>query len=211
MKKIFFACSLLTLTLTACVPVVLVGAGAVAGTSLARDSRSLQTISDDTDIQFQAAQKIQQNKLTATGTNINVTSFNYVVLLTGQVASAEVRTEAETLVQSVPKVRRVYNKIEIAPQIGMIQKANDASISTNIKGRMLVTNNLNTNNFKYVVENKVVYLMGYATREETQVALDVIRNSAGVKRVVNLVQLEDQSTTTTPAPTTTAPTSPPVT
>ncbi|MFX9069578.1 hypothetical protein ABTN30_19865, partial [Acinetobacter baumannii] len=36
--------------------------------------------------------------------------------------------------------------------------------------------------------------MGLATQNETQVALNAIRNSSGVKRVINLVQIEDATT-----------------
>jgi osmotically-inducible protein OsmY len=192
MKKTLITIVLLSGLTTGCLaPVALVGAGAVAGASLARDSRSLQTVSDDTNIEFEAMQKLRADQTLFQASNISVTSFNYVVLLTGQVPSDAARAKAESIVQAIPRVQRVYNMLKVAPKVGMIQEMNDASISTNIKARMTVTNNLNSNNFKYVTVNKVVYLMGYASREQTNIALDVIRNSAGVNRVVNLVQINN--------------------
>ncbi len=191
-KKTLYILALATLLTTACVPVVLVGAGATAGATLARDGRTLQAMNDDTNIEFEANQKIKSAKLTDTDTHITVTSYNYVVLLTGEVPSDAVRAKAESMVQNIPKVRRVYNMLQVTPVIGALQLTDDATIYTNIRARMLVTSNLNASDFKWVVENKVVFLMGYADKAETQTAIDVIRNSAGVSRVINLVQIPDE-------------------
>jgi osmotically-inducible protein OsmY len=203
---------------TACIPVAIVGAGAAAGTSLARDSRSLQTISDDTNIQFQLNQAIETNKALTDQASISTLTFNRVVLLVGQVPSEALRVKAEHLAQQIPKVRRVYNQIQVAPDIGAIQAADDATISANIKARMMVTSNLNSDNFKYLVDNKVVYLMGLASREQTNIVVDVIRNSSGVKKVVTLVEIDNTygdapsaSTTTSGAPANTQNNPPPAT
>ena len=203
MKKTLLAFMVTTSLLTACVPVVLVGAGTAAGAALGRDSRTLQTISDDTNIQFQANQKLASNPQTAQGTSITVTSFNRIVMLTGEVPSDAVRVAAEADVQKIPKVRRVYNLLKVSPQIGLIQLGDDARISTNIKARMAVAADLNSDNFKYVVNDRVVYLMGLATHAQAKLALDVIRNSSGVTKVVNLVEYSDDDTVEaapTPAP-----------
>jgi len=187
MKKILIILTLVSLLETGCVPAMLVGSGA-AGAAIGRDSRSLQTMSDDVDIEFQSSQKLHNDRLTANGTNISVTSFNRVVLLVGQVPSEAVRARAEADVQAVPKVRRVYNLLKIAPQEGILQLGNDSSIEANVKARMTLASHLNSNNFIVVVEDKVVYLMCYTTREQTDIALNVIRNSSGVERLINLVE-----------------------
>lgn len=188
MKKILLALTLITLLETACVPTMLVGGGAVTGAAIGRDSRSLQTMSDDVDIEFQASQKLKDDPMTAKGTHINVTSFNHIVLLTGQVPSDAVRARAEADVQSIAKVRRVYNLLKVAPIEGIMQLGDDSRIAANVKARMTLASNLNSNNFKVVVENKVVYLMGYTTREQADLALNVVRNSSGVERLVNLIE-----------------------
>lgn len=188
MKKILVALICMTLLETACVPTMFVGAGAVTGAAIGRDSRSLQTMSDDVDIEFQASQKLHNDSMTAKGTNISVTSFNHIVLLVGQVPSEAVRAKAEADVQSVPKVRRVYNLLSVAPIEGIVQLGDDSRITSNVKARMMLASDLNSNNFKVVVESKVVYLMGYATREQADLAVNVIRNSSGVQRLINLVE-----------------------
>jgi osmotically-inducible protein OsmY len=207
MKKTLFAVTIISVLITGCFPVVLVGAGAAGVAAIATDSRSLQTISDDTNIQHEASQKLKTEPAFAEGSDITVTSFNYVVLLTGQVPSDALRVKAEQIVQGVPRIRRVYNMIQVAPVQGNLQAMDDATISTNIKARMTVTSNLNSNNFKFVVENKVAYLMGYATHEQAKLALDVVRNSSGVAKVVNLVQYSDDApaASTTTADTSSAP------
>ncbi len=211
-SKLFFV-GIFSVLSTGCLPVVLLGAGAATGTALSRDSRSLQTISDDTDIQFQVNQALRKDQAIYDQADISPLVFNHIVLLVGQAPSEALRAEAEQLTQKIPKVRRVYNQIQIAPNVGAIQVANDATISTNIKARMAITSNLNSNNFTYVVENKVVYLMGLANTEQTRIATDVIRNSTGVKKLVTLVEImsdhnashSDANSATMPADTNSTP------
>lgn len=212
MKKNFLVAtvvsvSLMSVSLTGCFPALVVGAGTAAGAALGRDSRTLQTITDDTNIQFQGSQAIAADPKTSQGTSITVTSFNKVVLLTGEVPSEGVRAAAEVDVQKIPKVRRVYNLIRVAPQIGIIQLGDDARISANIKARMMVTSDLNSDNFKYVVNDRVVYLMGLASHAQAKLALDVIRNSTGVTKVVNLVEYTDTESGAVPSMTSAAPAS----
>lgn len=180
----------LSYLLTACLPLVLVGAGAGAGTMLGRDSRSLQTISDDSDIQYQVQQAINRDDALAKQANISDITFNHIVLLVGQAPSEALRRQAESVAQKVPKVRRVYNQIQVAPNVGAIQLADDATISTNLKARLAVTSNIDSNDFKYTVENKVVYLMGLSDKAQLQRVTDVIRNSSGVKKLVTLVEID---------------------
>lgn len=191
----------LSYLLTACLPVVLIGAGAGAGTMLSRDSRSLQTISDDSDIQYQVEQAILRDPALKKQANISDIAFNHIVLLVGQAPSEALRKQAESLAQKVPKVRRVYNQIQVAPNIGAIQVADDATISTNIKARLAVTSNIDSNDFKYTVENKVVYLMGLSDKAQLQRVTEVIRNSSGVKKLVTLVEI-DNGDGSMPPPTT---------
>lgn len=180
----------LSYLLTACLPVVLLGAGAGAGTMLGRDSRSLQTISDDSDIQYQVQQAINRDEALKKQANISDITFNHIVLLVGQAPSEAMRRQAESVAQQVPKVRRVYNQIQVAPNIGAIQLADDATVSTNIKARLAVTSNIDSNDFKFTVENTVVYLMGLSDKAQLQRVTDVIRNSSGVKKLVTLVEVD---------------------
>jgi hypothetical protein len=97
--------------------------------------------------------------------------------------------------RQVPKVRRVYNQIQVAPNIGAIQFASDATISANLQTRLAMTSNVDSNDFKYIVENKVVYLMGLSTQEQVQRVTQVIRNSSGVGKLVTLVEIQANSNT----------------
>jgi osmotically-inducible protein OsmY len=205
MKKIFIALTLIALLETACVPTMLVGGGAVTGAAIGRDSRTLQTMSDDVDIEFQAGQKLKDDAVTAKGTNISVTSFNRIVLLVGQVPSESIRARAEADVQTIGKVRRVYNLLKVAPLEGIMQLADDSRIEANVKARMTLASDLNSNNFKIVVENKVVYLMGYTTHEQAERALNVVRNSSGVVRLVNLIEYKSTDDEVAPKPASTEP------
>ena len=210
MKKILIGLTLITLLTTACVPVVLIGAGTATGAAIGRDSRSLQTMSDDITIEFLANKRFQDMTIKGDQVNISVYAFNHNVLLTGQVSTESLRAQAEKETHSIAKVGRVYNYIKVAPIEGMIQTADDTSIAANVKTRMTVASQLNSNNFKIAVSEKVVYIMGVATHTQEELAVDVVSHSSGVQRVVNLVELQknDDDTTishaNTPATTQTA-------
>ena len=91
MVKLAAAISL-TLLLQACAAAVVAG-GASAVTS-ASDRRTLGSQIDDNGIVIKARRALSQDGLTAKGSNINVTSYNGVVLLTGQTASEQVKEAA---------------------------------------------------------------------------------------------------------------------
>jgi osmotically-inducible protein OsmY len=199
MKKIFIGLTLITLLTTACVPAVLLGAGTATGAAIGRDSRSLQTMSDDLTIEFQANKKFQDMTAKGDSVNISVYAFNHNLLLTGQVSTESLQTQAEKEAHSIPQVGRVYNYIKVAPIEGMIQTADDTRIAANVKTRMAVASELNSNNFKIAVSEKVVFIMGLASRSQEELAVDVVSHSSGVKRVVNLVELQ-QNDDNTPSP-----------
>lgn len=173
--------------LTACVPALVAG-GAAAGGSLAHDSRDLQVISDDQNISHQANSRLMSDKVLKTDARVTAYTFNHIVLLTGQTPTEAQRAHAEQLVQSVPRVRRIYNQITIGDPIGHITQSKDAMMTTNVKARMISTTDLKSNHFKVVTENGTVYLMGLTTRRQGDRAAEVARHSSGVKRVVKIIE-----------------------
>ena len=93
--KLILTCTLLAL-LQGCAAAVVAG-GATAVTS-ANDRRTLGAQIDDKNAVLKAQRALADDALTAEGSNINVTSYNGVVLLTGQTASEQVKDQAQRLV-----------------------------------------------------------------------------------------------------------------
>lgn len=189
LKKLIFIAGM-GVVVSGCIPAVFVAGGA-AGAAITNDNRKMQTISDDTDTAYQANNLIQADKELASKTHINVTMFNGTVLMTGQAPTAALKQKAETTIQPLKKIRKIYNQIAIAEPIGAFARSDDALITTNVKTRMLTTTDLKSNQFKIVTENSVVYIMGLTTRKQADMAVEVARHSSGVKQVVKLIEYLD--------------------
>jgi osmotically-inducible protein OsmY len=190
MKKYIFYTGLLltTLTLPGCAIVALGAAGAATTAAVINDQRSLQTITDDKNIEFTAADRISKSAALSANSHVTVISFNHAVLLAGQVSTQSIRQQVESLVQSLPKVARVYNQLEVAPPTSATVRSNDAWITTKVKTRMLETKDLHASQIKVITENSRVYLLGIVNHRQAALASDVARRIEGVQRVVTLFE-----------------------
>lgn len=179
--------SLIVLTVSLCLTgcVVAVVAGAAAG--MVYDRRSVMTIEADarlfhvihtgivTDPQFKDSR-------------ILVTSFNRVVLLVGQTSSASLRVMAEKIARNAPGVIRVYDEVTVGAPIPLTQRTKDSWITGEVRSKMLTKKGLESGSIRIVTENGIVYLMGIATQEQSNLAVDVARRVKGVVKVVKIFQ-----------------------
>ncbi|MDF1645659.1 MAG: BON domain-containing protein [Legionellaceae bacterium] len=120
--------------------------------------------------------------------HINVTSFNQVVLLTGQTPQASLRELAEKMAKKTPKVRRIYNEISIDEPIPFPDRSKDTWITGEVRTKLLRKKDLESGSIRVVTENAVVYLMGIATPDQAKLAVDVARQVKGVRKVVKVFQ-----------------------
>ena len=108
----------LAATLSACVPLV-VGT-AVGGAWLALDRRTSGAQLEDEGIEARGSNRIQE--VIKDRGRVSVTSYNRVMLLTGQVTTDADRQLAENTARTVPNVRRVVNDILINPPATLSQR-----------------------------------------------------------------------------------------
>lgn len=189
MKKSFLLVSLLftVFLLSGCVAGAFVAGGA-AGTAVAGDNRNLETIAADDKIAYLARQHIAADTDLSNHAHVTVGVYNRVILLAGQAPTQALRQQAVSDVKIVPNIRRIFNEITLGKPTTPMRQSKDAAITANIRARMLTTTNLHSNQFKVITENGTVFLMGLSTRQQADIAAQVIRNSTGVKRVVRLVE-----------------------
>ena len=171
--------------LSGCVPLV-VGA-AVGGTALvATDRRSVGAQTDDEAIELKIANHI------GTGygdrVHVNVTSYNGIVLLTGEVPDQAALTRVGILAKNTEKVRGVHNEMVVGPNSDLSARSNDTYITSKVKTRMIEANKFPPNVVKVVTERGVVYLMGIVSKQEGDAAAEVAATTAGVVRVVKFFQ-----------------------
>lgn len=171
------------LCLTGCV--VAVVAGAAAG--MVYDRRSVSTMESDARI-FHVVHTSIVTDPQFQDSRILVTSFNRVVLLVGQTSSASLRVVAEKIARNAPGVTRVYDQVTVNYPIPLTQRTKDSWITGQVRSSMLTKKGLESGSIRIVTENGVVYLMGIATMEQANLAVDVARRVSGVMKVVKMFQ-----------------------
>jgi osmotically-inducible protein OsmY len=180
------ATTTLVTTLSACAPLVV--GSAVMGGLVAIDRRTAGIQLEDESIELRTAQGLRQNLSEAA--HVNVTSYNRMVLLTGEVSSAAERERAERLAKSQENVSSVVNDLAIEPASSLTQRSKDIITMGQIKALMVDAKDLQSNAFKVVVERGIVYLMGRVTSREAQRASEIAR-SGSVSGVVKVVRVFD--------------------
>lgn len=123
------------LLIQGCAPAVV--GGAATGAAVAYDRRTTGTVIDDQGIEFKAAYALFNNKEIYDQSHINVTSFNGVVLLTGETPSESLKQKATAEVKQIPKVRRIHNELAIAAPSALPSRSTDTWITSKIKAKML--------------------------------------------------------------------------
>ena len=171
--------------LQACAEALIVG-GVAAGVVLAADRRQAEVMFSDQRIEFSASSKVD-DALKGQG-HVNVTSYNYTVLLTGEVPTAQAKADAEKAVTQVPNVKTVVNELQIAGTSSAASRSNDAYITSKVKSNFLGNGKFKTTDIKVITEASVVYLLGLVTREEADAATEVARGTGGVQKVVRVFE-----------------------
>lgn len=175
----------LTATLQGCVPVV--ATGVAVGTLATLDRRSYGTQLEDQEIMLRAQRRLGE-KL-GERAYVYVTSYNRIVLLTGDAADERIKAEAEQIVRGVRNVREVANELKIGPITSGAVHANDTFITTKVKARFVDGKKFSPNLVKVVTEAGTVYLMGMVTSTEADAATEIARRTDGVQRVVRVFEL----------------------
>jgi osmotically-inducible protein OsmY len=169
--------------LTGCAAVVV--GGAATGASVATDRRTAGVYVGDQEIELRATNRLSE---AFPKNNISSTSYNRQVLLTGQVGDEATKARATDIVRGIPDVRNVFNELAVEGPTSLTSDANDVSITTQVKARMIRDERVPGIKIKVVTEVAVVYLMGLVTQEEADVAAQIASTTSGVKRVVTLFE-----------------------
>ena len=176
---------LAALPLAACVPMV-IGAGGAAVYSSLEDRRSTGTQIEDESIEVRASNRISDRF--GSRVHVNVTSYNRVALVTGEVPDERARDEIEKIVRAVPNVREVTNDLQVSGISSYGSRSNDAYLTSKVRGRLLDTKRVSPVHLKVVTESGVVYLMGLVTEPEADEAVDIARNTGGVRKGVKVFE-----------------------
>ena len=170
---------------SACAPLIV--GGAVLGSGLvAVDRRTAGTQIDDESIELRAGSRSRE---LATLGQVGVTSYNRLVLLTGEVPGAAERVAVGQAVAKVDGVRNVVNEIVVAPNSAFSSRSADSLLSTKVKATLVDAKDVQANAYKVVAERRVIYLMGRVTEREANRGAELASQVSGVERVVKVFEV----------------------
>jgi osmotically-inducible protein OsmY len=141
--------------LPGCAP-LLIGGAMVGGTMMALDRRSTGAQVDDQAIELKAAARVRELALPA---HINVTSYNRVVLITGEVTREADKAAVEQAVSRVEAVRSVVNELAAMDTSTIGSRTSDGVLSSKVKASFIDAKDLQAQAAKVVTERGTVYLI----------------------------------------------------
>lgn len=185
--SVFIALALM-MSLSGCAG-FLVGAAATAGVA-AFDERGIKQVAKDT----QTATNIRSKLFNRTDDlfkDVGVEVYEGRALMTGRVATEDMRADAIKLAWSVENITDVINEINVSEN-PLLDIANDSWITTKLKSKMTFDGDVLAINFAIETVGGVIYLIGIAQDQaELDRVINHARNISYVKRVVNHVRIKD--------------------
>jgi len=181
-----------------CFGATVVGVG--AGALMAADRRPSETFVTDESIELRTGNRI--GEALGDRAHVSVSSYNRVVLLTGEVPDAAARSQIEKIAGGVPNVKAISNEVQIAGVSTLGARGNDAYITSKVKARFIDANKFAVIHVKVVTEGGTVYLLGMVTQRESDDAVEIARTTGGVQRVVRMFEFisEDEARQTDSRP-----------
>ena len=123
--------------------------------------------------------------------NIDVEVSQARVLLTGTVENIDLKIEATRIAWGVKGVKTVINEIQISDSDNIINFADDLVISTKVKGKLILDENINSLNYSIETVNKMVYIIGIAKSEnERNLVINVAKGVYGVEEVIDYISIK---------------------
>lgn len=177
--------ALLTPVLSGCFPAIV--AGTAAGVISLHDRRSTGTQTDDETTEWKAAGRIPKEYKERS--RVSFISYNRRVLITGEVPSEEARQSIEQQTRQIEGVRDVYNELTVGTPATLSMRSNDTFLESKVKARLVDSRQISAHHVKVVAERGQVYLMGVVTDLEAKVAITVARTTAGVVKVINIMEI----------------------
>tara|TARA_Y100000992_G_C21265847_1_gene493907 strand:+ start:1442 stop:2032 length:591 start_codon:yes stop_codon:yes gene_type:complete len=123
--------------------------------------------------------------------NIDVEVSQARVLLTGTVENVDLKIEATRIAWGVKGVQTVINEIQISNSDNILNYADDLVISTKVKGKLILNENINSLNYSVETVNKLVYIIGIAqNKSERDLVINITKEVYGVEEVIDYISIK---------------------
>lgn len=171
--------------LAGCFGAAAVGVG--TGALMLTDRRNSETFISDQGMEIRAAKRIGERH--GDKVHVNVTSYNRMLLLTGEVPTEVMKADVEKLASGVPNVKAITNELAIAGPASFGGRSNDSYITSKVKARFVDADKFSPNHVKVVTEAGVVFLLGLVTQAEADAAVEIARTTGGVQKVIRVFEI----------------------
>ncbi|MFA1561586.1 BON domain-containing protein [Aliivibrio fischeri] len=158
-------------------------AGAATTASVVTDNRTVKEQLSDKNLSLEAT-GLANKAPYQYNMRVNAVTYDDKVLLMGQAKDAQMNQEFEKKIKDMKGVNTVYNQIRVRPLLTFTQINNDSWITTKVKSSLLAKSELNGIKISVFTEAQEVFLVGFVTEEQGNIAADVARNIKGVKGVI---------------------------
>ena len=165
-----------------CVPAI-----GLLAVDVVRDEREPRAYWQDNKAEMDIRLSIYRTS-TISDTNVSVTIWNAVVLLTGEVPDQRAIDRILDIAKSHHHPRQIVNRIELAGRTNAASRVNDSWLTGRVKTALVVSRTVDPTRFKVVTERANVYLMGLVTSAEAAAAVMIVRSVPGVVRVIKVFE-----------------------
>ena len=123
--------------------------------------------------------------------DVSASVFEGRVMLTGSVDDGEAFDRATQIVNGIDGVSEVINELQIGEDGGFTTTASDVTIEAKLKTKLVQASDVQSVNYRWRSVAGNVYVMGLAQdQEEFARVLQIVRDTAGVKRIITHVDIK---------------------
>ncbi|NOY66414.1 MAG: BON domain-containing protein [Gammaproteobacteria bacterium] len=179
---------LITIILSGCAPAVIVGGTAIQAV---HDRRTLGSFVEDQNIELKAYDALSKIPEFQDTTHVSITSYNGIVLISGETPTHGMRNQVGEIIRTLPKVKKVHNELAIAAPSSIGTRSADTWLTTKVKTSLFKIDNhkgFDPTRVKVITENGTVYLMGLVKKTEADDVVNITRKVDGVQRVVKIFE-----------------------
>jgi osmotically-inducible protein OsmY len=161
--------------------------GAVGTALVVTDRRTAGVQLEDQNIELKSLTRIRE--AIADRGHVNVTSFNRMVLITGEVPTEADRVAVEQAIARIENVRSTVNDLAVMGSSSLTARSNDTILTSKVKATYVDAKDLQSGAVKVVTERGTVYLLGRVTEREASRAAELARGISGVQKVVRVFEI----------------------
>ncbi len=156
------------------------------------ENRGVLRQMQDVGITFRVNNMISADEAVNEKAEINVTTVNGIVLLTGSVKNAEDKQWCEDTALRHPNVLKVVNELRVRKHRRFGEIIRDKTLQISVKARLTTKLGDEAPTVHVVTYGRIVYLMGVVSKSVADKASEIASNTSRVERVITIFQFKEE-------------------